>query len=85
MTRKLRKLSKGEGGEVEAVESAVTKDDVRMLCCLQLKQLSYVKISANGDLSILGAQEQDEGEYMCIATNPAGSDSVIVDLEVGGQ
>lgn len=34
MTRKLRKLSKGEGGEVEAVESPVTKDDVRMLCCL---------------------------------------------------
>ncbi|XP_048772936.2 hemicentin-1-like isoform X2 [Ostrea edulis] len=52
---------------------------------LELKQLSYVKISANGELSILGAQEQDEGGYMCIATNAAGSDSVIVDLEVGAD
>ncbi|XP_062570988.1 hemicentin-1-like isoform X1 [Saccostrea cucullata] len=52
---------------------------------LELNQLSYVKIAANGDLSILGAQEQDEGDYMCIATNTAGSDSVIVNLEVGAD
>nr|XP_022322237.1 hemicentin-1-like isoform X1 [Crassostrea virginica] len=52
---------------------------------LELKQLSYVKISDDGDLSIIGAQEQDQGEYMCIATNTAGSDSVLIDLEVGAD
>lgn len=70
---------------MEVVEFVVIKDDVRMLCCLQLKQLFYVKILVNGDLFILGVQEQDEGEYMCIVINFVGSDFVIVDLEVGGQ
>ena len=53
---------------------------------LQLKELSYVlHIAANGDLTIGGVDEQDEGDYSCVASNAAGNDSVDVHLTVGGR
>ncbi|XP_052788091.1 hemicentin-1-like [Mya arenaria] len=50
---------------------------------VELKALSYVKISDEGQLRILGAHALDAGEYRCEARNEAGSDSALVSLEVG--
>ncbi|OWF52578.1 Hemicentin-1 [Mizuhopecten yessoensis] len=52
---------------------------------VQLRQLSYVNITTDGVLMILGTQEQDGGDYRCVATNEAGTDSADVTLEVGSE
>lgn len=49
----------------------------------QLQELSFIQINPFGQLTILGTQEVDSGEYECVATNEAGSTSEIVTLEVG--
>jgi hypothetical protein len=51
---------------------------------LQLSELSFIQMSADGILMILGAQEMDAGEYECRATNEAGTSSAVVILDVGG-
>jgi len=51
---------------------------------LQLKALSYVQITTEGQLRILGAHDLDTGQYRCEARNEAGSDSALIQLEVGG-
>ena len=57
----------------------------RNLKCIifQLTALSYVQISKDGQLTILGTQEQDTGKYRCVASNNAGSQSVTTELTVG--
>ncbi|XP_033761247.1 hemicentin-1-like [Pecten maximus] len=52
---------------------------------VQLRQLSYVNITDDGVLMILGTQQQDGGQYRCVATNEAGTDSADVTLEVGSE
>ncbi|XP_060069782.1 hemicentin-1-like [Ylistrum balloti] len=52
---------------------------------VQLRKLSYVNITDDGVLMILGTQQQDGGQYRCVATNEAGTDSAEVTLEVGSE
>ena len=40
-------------------------------------------MSPEGELTIIGTQEVDSGEYECVATNEAGSTTEVVTLEVG--
>ena len=56
-----------------------------LLCCvvLQLAELSFLQISEDGRLSILGTQEMDTGEYECMATNDAGTATATLELDVG--
>lgn len=49
----------------------------------QLQELSFIQITPFGELTILGTQEVDGGEYECVASNEAGSTSETLILEVG--
>ncbi|XP_078604169.1 hemicentin-1-like isoform X2 [Branchiostoma floridae x Branchiostoma japonicum] len=50
----------------------------------ELRDLPYIRI-LNGKLEITGVQLGDSGEYVCVATNSAGSTSISSYLEVGLQ
>jgi len=54
-------------------------------CCqhAQLEELSFIELSPDGSLTILGAQPLDTGDYECVAANDAGSSSDTVQLDVG--
>ncbi|XP_077986992.1 hemicentin-1-like [Glandiceps talaboti] len=45
----------------------------------------FTTIKENGDLTIVGAQKIDSGDYTCVATNDAGSDTGVVALDVGSK
>ena len=45
---------------------------------------SYIEQTANGHLVITGTQEMDSGNYKCVLSNPAGSTTGFVQLQVGG-
>ncbi|XP_074654070.1 hemicentin-1-like [Tubulanus polymorphus] len=47
-----------------------------------LDELTMVQMSG-GELYILTIEEQDEGDYTCVATNDAGSDRAVMRLKVG--
>jgi len=51
----------------------------------QLEELSFIELSPDGSLTILGTQPLDTGDYECVAANDAGSTSDIVRLDVGCQ
>lgn len=42
-----------------------------------------MKISDDGQLTILGTQAQDAGKYRCVASNNAGSTSATTQLTIG--
>ena len=50
---------------------------------VQLEELSFIELSPDGSLTILGAQPLDTGDYQCVAANDAGSTSDVVQLDVG--
>jgi len=50
---------------------------------VQLEELSFIELSHDGSLTILGAQPLDTGDYRCVALNQAGSASDVVQLDVG--
>lgn len=50
---------------------------------MQLQPLSFLRMSPEGELTVLGTQEVDGGDYECVATNDAGSTRAVVVLEVG--
>ncbi|KAJ8038941.1 Hemicentin-1 [Holothuria leucospilota] len=52
---------------------------------MDLSHFSYVRVTDEGDLVIRSANIYDQGEYMCVAANEAGSDSMPVTLEVGSE
>jgi len=58
---------------------------MRDKCCqyIQLEELSFIELSPDGSLTILGAQPLDTGDYECVAANDAGSTSDVVQLDVG--
>jgi len=39
----------------------------------------------NGNLSLRKIKVEDEGEYTCVASNPGGSDSKVIKLDVHGR
>jgi len=45
--------------------------------------MSYLLLTPEGSLTIMGTQDVDDGAYECIATNEAGSARGTVMLEVG--
>uniref|UniRef100_H2YT93 Ig-like domain-containing protein n=1 Tax=Ciona savignyi TaxID=51511 RepID=H2YT93_CIOSA len=47
-----------------------------------LEQLSGYEVSGDGTLTILDPNHDDEGRYSCMASNPAGVDSIDVILEI---
>ena len=49
-----------------------------------LSAMNFITIHANGSLEISSVQAIDRGDYICVVTNDAGSDSDTVNLEVGG-
>jgi len=53
------------------------------VCHVQLEELSFIELSPDGSLTILGTQPLDSGEYQCKATNDAGATSDTVRLDVG--
>lgn len=51
----------------------------------QLKPLSpigRIRVLSNGSLEVRYAQPQDSGAYLCVASNAAGNDSLLVNLRV---
>jgi len=53
--------------------------------CVQLEQLSFIELSPDGSLTILGTQPVDTGHYQCVAANDAGTTTDHVTLDVGCQ
>ena len=47
--------------------------------------MSFITVFDNGTLEILSVQDIDKGEYTCVASNGAGSDTATVTLDVGGE
>ncbi|XP_071802833.1 hemicentin-1-like isoform X2 [Asterias amurensis] len=50
-----------------------------------LSAMNFITIHANGSLEISSVQAIDRGDYICVVTNDAGSDSDTVNLEVGAR
>ncbi|KAK3087485.1 hypothetical protein FSP39_006555 [Pinctada imbricata] len=79
-------VASGDSATLTCVAEGIPKPQIRWFKgSLELRRLSYVQISDAGELTILGTQEQDEGDYRCVAENKAGSDSVDVRLTVGAE
>ena len=51
----------------------------------QLSQYDYLEVTDSGALMIHGTQDMDAGEYVCVATNQAGTSEATVELVVGGM
>ncbi|XP_071821894.1 hemicentin-1-like isoform X3 [Apostichopus japonicus] len=52
---------------------------------MDLSTSHYTEVTEEGDLIIMSAHVYDQGEYMCVAANEAGSDSMPVNLFVGAE
>ena len=51
----------------------------------QLEELSFIELSPDGSLTIIGTQPLDSGHYECTAANDAGTTTDRVRLDVGCQ
>lgn len=51
----------------------------------QYRDQSFIEVTEDGQLKILGVTEMDAGEYSCVATNEAGSAKSKVSLQVGSK
>ena len=51
----------------------------------QLRQTSRVRLRSPGRVVITDAREEDDGEYLCVASNIGGNETYIINLDVLGE
>jgi hypothetical protein len=75
----------GETREIECIAKGFPEPKINWLRANQIMIANEKVRVAGNKLSIFNMQQGDEGEYTCVATNPAGENRAVATLNFVGK